>query len=145
MLADQVAARLRHHGMKCGGVALAIRDPGFRDISRQQRLTVPTCLGREIADSAWQLARSCWSMDSPVRALTVTALYLLPAEEAGTQLDLFGGQEQEKRERLEKLAGAMDAIRAKYGKGAIAPASCPRDPGEERHAPPPGGKDYLSE
>ena len=102
-------------------------------------------LGREIADSAWQLARSCWSMDSPVRALTVTALYLLPAEEAGTQLDLFGGQEQEKRERLEKLAGAMDAIRAKYGKGAIAPASCPRDPGEERHAPPPGGKDYLSE
>ena len=78
-------------------------------------------------------------MDSPVRALTVTALYLLPAEEAGTQLDLFGGQEQEKRERLEKLAGA------KYGKGAIAPASCPRDPGEERHAPLPGGKDYLSE
>ena len=48
-------------------------------------------------------------------------------------------------ERLEKLAGAMDAIRAKYGKGAIAPASCPRDPGEDRHAPPPGGKDYLQE
>ena len=48
-------------------------------------------------------------------------------------------QARQELERLEKLAGAMDAIRAKYGKGAIAPASCPRDPGEERHAPPPGG------
>ena len=145
MLADQVAARLRRHGMKCGGVALTIRDPGFRDIGRQRRLTAPTCLGREIAEHAWQLAQSCWSMTAPVRALTVTALYLLPAEEAGAQLDLFGGEEQEKRERLEKLADTMDAIRAKYGKGAIVPASCPRDPGEDRHAPPPGGKDYLEE
>ena len=68
-------------------------------------------------------------MDAPVRALTVTALYLLPQEEAGAQMDLFHGAQDQKRERLEKLAGAMDAIRAKYGKGAIAPASCPRDPG----------------
>ena len=49
-------------------------------------------------------------------------------------------------ERLEKLEGAMDAIRAKYGRGAIAPASVPRDPGEDRHAPPPGGtRSYLEE
>ena len=74
------------------------------------------------------------------RALTVTALYLLPQEEAGAQMDLFHGAQDQKRERLEKLAGAMDAIRAKYGKGAIAPASCPRDPGEDKHAPPPGGR-----
>ena len=47
--------------------------------------------------------------------------------------------------QLEKLAGAMDAIRAKYGRGAIAPASCPRDPGEDRHAPPPGGRGYPEE
>ncbi len=140
MLADQVAARLRRHEMKCGGVSLAIRDPGFRDISRQRRLSVPTCLGQEIGQAAWELARSCWSMDAPVRALTVTALYLLPQEEAGAQMDLFHGAQDQKRERLEKLAGAMDAIRAKYGKGAIAPASCPRDPGEDKHAPPPGGR-----
>ena len=29
MLAGQVAARLRRHGMKCTGVALQIRDPDF--------------------------------------------------------------------------------------------------------------------
>ena len=145
MLADQVAARLRKYDMKCGGVSLAIRDPGFQNLSRQRRLEEPTYLGREIAQTAMELAESCWNMDSPVRALTVTALYLLPAEEAGVQMDLLGDERSKKRERMEKLAGAMDSIRAKYGKGAIAPASCPRDPGEDRHAPPPGGKSYLDE
>ena len=37
-LADQVAARLRRHGMKCQGISLSIRDPNFQDISRQTRL-----------------------------------------------------------------------------------------------------------
>ena len=145
-LADQVAARLRRYGMKCNGVSLAIRDPDFRDISRQQRLDCPTFLGREIAQAAMALAESCWNMACPVRALTVTALYLLPQEEAGAQLDLLAGAQEEKRERLERLEGTMDAIRAQYGKGAIAPASAPRDPKADRHAPPPGGsKSYPEE
>ena len=78
-------------------------------------------------------------MSNPVRALTITAIYLLPAEEAGAQLNLFSSSQDAKRQRLEKLEGALDTIRAKYGPGAIASASAPRDPGQERHAPPPGG------
>ena len=40
----------------------------------------------------------------------------------------------------------MDAIRSKYGVGAIAPASAPLDPGADRHAPPPGGvKSYMED
>lgn len=139
-LADQVAVRLRRHGMKCQGVSLAIRDPNFRDISRQARLEMPTDLARELTQATMELAGGCWNMSSPVRALTVTAIYLLPAEEAGAQLDLFSAGREEKRRRLERLEGAMDAIRAKYGPGAISPASMPRDPGRERHAPPPGGR-----
>ena len=65
MLAGQVAARLRRHGMKCTGVALQIRDPDFRDLSRQKRLEVPTCLGREIARAAMELAEGCWTMERP--------------------------------------------------------------------------------
>ena len=138
-LADQVATRLRRHGMKCQGVSLAIRDPNFRDISRQTRLDPPTDLARELTQAAMELADSCWNMSNPVRALTVTAIYLIPIEEAGAQLDLFSAGLDVKRQRLERLEVAMDAIRAKYGPGAIAPASTPRDPGQERHAPPPGG------
>ena len=138
-LSDQVARRLRKCGMKCQGVSLAIRDPAFRDLSRQQRLEVPTDLGRELSQAAMALAESCWNMDCPVRALTVTAIYLVAADEAGAQLNLFAGEEEQRREKLQKLEGAMDAIRARFGPGAIAPASAPRDGGRERHAPPPGG------
>lgn len=138
-LADQVAVRLRKHGMKCQGVSLAIRNPAFQDVGRQQRLDPPTDLARELTQAAVALADQFWNMGNPVRAMTVTAIYLLPAEDAGTQLDLFTQDQHQRRERLEKLEGALDAIRAKYGDGAIAPASAPRDPGQERHAPPPGG------
>ena len=138
-LSDQVAVRLRKHSMKCQGVSLSIRNPDFRDISRQMRLDPPTDLARELTQAAMDLADSCWNMANPVRALTVTAIYLIPAEEAGTQLDLFSANQEEKRRRLERLEGAMDVIRAKYGPGAIAPASTPRDPSQERHAAPPGG------
>lgn len=125
--------------MKCQGISLAIRDPNFRDISRQTRLDPPTDLARELTQAAMELADSCWNMASPVRALTVTAIYLIPADEAGAQLDLFSAGQEAKRRRLERLENTLDIIRAKYGPGAIAPASAPRDPGQERHAPPPGG------
>ena len=138
-LSDQVAARLRKCGMKCKGVSLSIRDPAFRDIGRQLRLDPPTDLAREIAGAAMSLAEGCWNMDQPVRALTVTAIYLIPADEAGAQLDLFDRDGSAKRERLERLEGTLDQIRARYGAGAISPASTPRDPKGERHAPPPGG------
>ena len=145
-LSDQVGARLRRCHMKCRGVSLSIRNPDFQDLSRQKQLTTPTYLAREISQAAIELAESCWNMERPVRALTVTALYLVPEEDAGAQLDLFAVEENNKRLRLEKLEGTLDAIRAKYGKGAIAPASAPRDPGELRHAPPPGGsKSYLED
>ena len=126
MLSDQVAARLRGCGMQCGGVCLAIRDPGFRNISRQRRLTAPTGISREIAGAALGLARECWSGQSPVRAMTVTAIYLTPEGEGMEQLDLLsGGELEERRRRLERLECCMDRIRAKYGRGAIAAASAP--------------------
>lgn len=140
LLADQVAARLRKHDMKAGGVALAIRDPGFRNLSRQRQLSQPTFLGRGLALVAMELAEECWNMDSPVRALTVTALYLRPSQETCAQMSLFDDGADQKQKKLEKLAGAMDTIRDRYGAGAIRPASCPVELGKPQHAPPPGTK-----
>ena len=107
----------------------------FAVVNRDDASTV----SRELSRAAMELAEHCWNMDNPVRALTVTAIYLLPADEAGAQLDLLSVDRDEKRRRLERLEGTLDAIRAKYGPGAIAPASSSRAPEQERHAPPPGG------
>ena len=123
MLSDRVAVRLRRAGMKAAGVSLAIRDPDFRDISRQRRLEPPTCLARELSQAAVSLAEGCWNMDSPVRALTETALYLISEDLAGGQLDLLGQADAPRRDRLERLDRTLDQIRAKYGRNAISPAS----------------------
>ncbi len=122
-LAGEVAFRLRRHHMKCQGVSLTIRSPDFRDTGRQQQLDTPTNVSREIAAAAMALAEQFWNMSAPVRALTVTAIYLIDEDEAGVQLDLLAGEEEAKRERLEKLESTLDAIRIRYGKDAIAPAS----------------------
>lgn len=139
MLSDQVAVRLRGHGLKCQGVSLAIRDPDFHDISRQQQLDSPTDLAREIAEAAWSLVQSCWNMNAPVRALTVTALYLVDADQDFAQFELMDSSNQEKRDKIKRLESAMDDIRAKFGKQAISPASTSVQPHREKHAPPPGG------
>ena len=123
MLSDQVAVRLRQHAMKCQGVSLAIRDPNFHDISRQTQLSSPTNLAREIAETACKLAQEYWDVSAPVRALTVTALYLVREEDAYTQVDLIDEHQNERRVKLEKLESAMDEIRARFGKNAIASAS----------------------
>ena len=39
-----------------------------------------------------ELADGCWNMQKPVRALTVTAIYLIPEDQAAVQQTLFGDQ-----------------------------------------------------
>ena len=52
--------------------------------------------------------------------LTVTALHITEEAESYQQLDLLGAQQTQRSEKQEKLEQAMDAIRGKYGKSAIA-------------------------
>ncbi len=122
-LSDDVAVRLRKQGLKARTVQLQIRDPYFKTISRQKPLKNPTDLSRELADEAMELCRVSWNPNVPIRMLTVTAQNLVTAQEAGEQLDLFGEQEPQHREKQERLERAMDQIRDKYGSDSILPAS----------------------
>ena len=119
VLSDSVAGRLRRYGMYCGGVALTIRDAQFRQFSRQTRLDSPTHLQKDIYHAALELARQSWHAPDPIRALTITALYLTEGADSFEQLDLLNREAPKQNEKQEKLEQAMDAIRSKYGKGAI--------------------------
>lgn len=121
MLADSVAARLRHHGLKCGAVQVSLRSPDFRDISRRQRLERPSFVARELVDCAMDIIGDNWRWDAPIRAITITAINLHPAEEVGNQLDLFCDDGQSVRR--ERLGHALDDIRDKFGSRSIGPAS----------------------
>ena len=101
-----------------------MRDPQFHDRSRQRQLSSPTHLIRELTDTAMTLAEQLWSPPSPVRAMTVTAIHLVRAEDAYEQVDLFTAPAAPQKKKQEKLEGAMDQIRQKYGSRAIAFGAC---------------------
>ena len=119
MLADSVAMRLRRCGLYASGIQVTIRDPEFRDRSRQRQLAAPTHLIRDLTDNAMALVGELWKPPSPIRALTVTAIHLVQNDQAYEQVDLFTAAAAPKREKQEKLEAAMDRIRGKYGTGAI--------------------------
>ena len=119
VLSDSVAGRLRRQGLYCGGVALTIRNAQLRQFSRQVRLDAPTHLQKDIYQTALALARQSWHAPDPIRALTVTALYLTDSADSFQQLDLLDGAAAQREEKQERLEQAMDTIRGKYGKGAI--------------------------
>lgn len=120
LLSDSVALRLRQQGLYCGGVQVTIRDAQFKTITRQTRLPESTHLMKDIYQAALDLTRRAWKAPTPIRMLTVTALYITEAAESYQQLDLLGTQQSQRNEKQEQLEKAMDAIRGKYGKGSIA-------------------------
>ncbi|MCD7838219.1 MAG: DNA polymerase IV [Clostridiales bacterium] len=119
LLSDSVATRLRRKELKCTSVQVTIRDPNFKTITRQMGLNAPTYLAREITEAALILVQRNWDLRSPIRMLTVTGQNLISEWEAAEQMDLFAPAAAPKREKLERLEKAMDAIRTHYGKDSI--------------------------
>ena len=128
LLSDSVAMRLRRHGLYCAGVQVGIKDPQFKNISRQKQLGRSTHLMRELLDAAMELIDRTWKPPTPIRLINVTALALTDRRETYEQLDIFTDyqalskqrEEEEaalKRER--KMQEAILEIKKKFGKNAI--------------------------
>ena len=115
-LCDQVGSRLRKYNLYCSTVQIQIRDPYFRTISRQQKLSAPTNVTREIYDAAVALTEKNWTMTAPVRLLSVTGTTLTDC--CAEQMALIDDTTDVKI-RNTKLDQAMDKIRARYGNDSI--------------------------
>ncbi len=122
-LSDDVAQRLRKHGMRASAVSLTVRDPAFKTTSRQKTLAFPTHLSSDLSKACLELYEKYYlKAHAPVRMLTVTALSLIDEALACTsQLSLFG--EDVSASKRESVELTLDEIRKKFGRAATTHAS----------------------
>ncbi len=121
ILSDDVASRLRRHGLKCRAVSLTVRDSSFKTVSRQKTLPFPTFLESEISKACRELYDEAFSQKAPVRMLTVTAMSLVCADTCDEQISFFSDASE--RSRRESVELAIDKIRGKYGRDSISKGS----------------------
>lgn len=117
-LADKVAARLRAKALKAVCIGIKIRLHDFTTLTRQCTLTSPTAESRAIAERALALFE-LWLAGHPrprIRLLGVSSSEF----SVETQPDLFSDTGENTNEKLD---AAVDAIREKFGGGALGRAS----------------------
>ena len=128
-LAESVSARLRKGEVLAGNAAVEIKYADFSKCSHQAAFLTPTNSTGKIYELSCQLFEELWN-GSPIRLLGIRTSKLQDVAEP-VQMSLFDMEFPEKvnsektsvkgysRERLEKLDQAMDAIKKRYGDGAI--------------------------
>ncbi len=139
-LSDEIGRRLRKIGMKCATVQLTVKDEFLRVIQRQRPQTPPTDISREIADTAYSILTSEWSIGKPIRMLTVTATNLVRADMSAEQIGFFDGDADAEREKNKKREETIDKIRQRFGDDSlISAAAINTDIGiyEPHETPPP--------
>jgi DNA polymerase-4 len=138
-LADKVGSRLRAAGRAARTVQLKARYPDFRTVTRSRTLEVPTDVGAELAAVARELLEQV-AVEQGIRLLGVSGQQLVATPDTGDQGELFAdpatpaepGPDRAKRAAVER---SMDAVREKFGPGAVGPAG-PRSLGAPRRSPP---------
>jgi DNA polymerase IV len=114
-LTDQLAARLRHAGLRARTVELKIRSSDFRTRHRAEALPEAS----NATDVLWQTARAILERSLtrdmlPIRLLGVGGTRL--TAEAAAQRSLFDADERDRQHTLDQ---AVDAIRKQFGSSAV--------------------------
>lgn len=109
VLAESVAARLRHHGLKCTTVVISIRNTELFSFERQGKLSVPTYVSTDIAQKALELFLLHYNWEQQIRSIGVRGAGLVTAE-GHRQLDLFN-----QKKDTEPLEQAVDTLRQRFG------------------------------
>ena len=128
MLAENVGARLRKAGQRANMVSVEIKYSDFRTASHQKQLQKASDVDTLLYEAACELFDELWD-GTPVRLLGIRTAKLADAGEP-EQLSIFDlefpaeepaglPETPGKKEKLQKLNRAMDAIRERYGENAV--------------------------
>lgn len=117
-LCETVATRMRRDGQTGACVTLQLRTASFEGLSHQCQLPSATNVTAELYQGACRLLMELWDRKTPLRQMGVQMSKV--SHDPYRQYSLFDSVSYD---RLEKLDTAVDAIREKYGEGAICRAS----------------------
>ena len=111
-LTQEIALKLRAKDLRAGGVAVAIRTSDLNRMQFQKSFKLSEQSALNIAKKAFELFKSKYTWEKPIRSVTVTAINLMSL---GTpeQLTLF--DELDKKEKIEKAEKAMEGLNLRYG------------------------------
>jgi DNA polymerase-4 len=125
-LADRTGARLRSRQLLAGCVTVKIRRKDFTTYSRQRHVEPATQETRVIASVATGLL-DAWLASQPRAALRLLGVGVSELTE-GRQAELFAAPESTRNRQLD---AAVDGIRARFGRTALARASALESPAHE--------------
>lgn len=123
-LSNNVAVRLRKAGLVGRTVTLKLRYGDFRTVTRSRTLSEPTDVARRIYDEASDALSALVGDGERVRLIGVRAEHLRPA---GSGAPLWDPDEE-----WRDAERTIDEVTAKFGKGAVRPATLVRRGGERR-------------
>jgi DNA polymerase IV len=116
-LSGRVAGRLRRAELAGRTVAIKVRLADFRTLNRSRTLATPTDVARDVFATGWALYQALAPGDR-IRLIGVRVEQLVPADQVARQPAL-GDRDRGWRE----VEQAGDAAVARYGSGAVRPAS----------------------
>ena len=115
-LSQDVGHKLRMHGLSATGVQISIRGNDLFGKQYQAKLQHSTQSPMILARRAHELFDLNYPWNTPVRAVCVRAINLVPQGEP-EQLDFF--TDADYLERMDKLDAAIEEIRRRFGKRAV--------------------------
>lgn len=119
-LSQDVGHRLRVHGLDATGVQISIRSNELWGKQYQAHFQAATRSPRDIADLGRKLFEREYQWSTPVRAVSIRAIDLVPHGQP-TQMNLF--VDQKKLDRRDQLDDAIESIRRRFGKHSIIQAA----------------------
>ncbi len=115
-LSARVTERLRRKGLSGRTVTVKVRYGDFTTRTVRRTVPVPTDDRQTVLSVAMDLLRTVWSPGVGVRLLGVGVSGF---EERAVQLDLLGGEGAGEDPAKERLAASVDAVRERFGPGAL--------------------------
>ena len=125
LLAESICARMRELASRCTVVEISVRDTQLNSFCRQHKLQAPSCSSQELSAVGFELFRSHYTWRLPVRSIGLRGGGLVEAQ-CSCQLSLF--PDEQRREKWERIDGAVAQLRRRYGYLSVRRALLDTDP-----------------